>query len=245
MVRTSVTLLALALVAAACGAAPRPTAAPAAPAPPGEAQVQPAAPTRDLSKDGLPLLAEVHVGASAHIFQGGDDHVTLAVDNRGRDIQDLVIVAGPWLDEHGLAMGTTPSCNPDPDQGLIACGPIYSGRSANEILRAMPAHTGTFTYELRLYDREDGALHPIQSLDGRAISVTFSETVDPVTNQISSVNVTPPARRRRPRSQKKEPRPGGAGLFSVSQRSVETRCAAAPGEPCARCRPGRRRRRAP
>src|SRR5438477_5777513 len=79
------------LLAAGCGSTPHASVAVTrSPTPITE-------PTRDPGKDSLPLLAEVHVGASAHSFQGGDDHVGLVIDNRGRDLQDLVVLAPAWV----------------------------------------------------------------------------------------------------------------------------------------------------
>jgi len=167
------------LLTAGCGgdATPRPAAV-AAPAPPA------AAPTRDPSKDSLALMADIHLGASTHTWQGADDHVTMAVDNRGRDIQDLVVVAPQWIAEHGLGMGTTRSCIPDLDAGLVACGPLYTGQSMSIILRAFPDHVGTFAYELGVYDRENGQLVPVNGPDGRPAMFSFTEVVDPITNQL-------------------------------------------------------------
>lgn len=147
--------------------------------------------TRDPSKDSLPLVAEVHLGASDHTWRGADDHVTLTVDNRGRDIQDLVIASPAWVAEHGLAMGSTRSCLPNLDAGQIACGPIYSGKSMPVILRAMPAHVGSFHYELRVYDREGDNLLPVAGTDGRPVVFDFVEVVDPLTNQVPGGSFTP------------------------------------------------------
>lgn len=176
------------LLAAGCAAGPRDsssaTSPPPAPSP---------APTRDPAKDALPLVADVRLGASDHTFQGGDDHVTLSIDNRGRDIQDLVVRSPRWVAEHGLSMGSTRSCDPDPDAGLIACGPLYAGQSMPVILRAIPAHVGTFHYEMSLFDRENGTLVPVGGLDGRPVAFDFTEVVDPLTSQVPGGQFTPPA----------------------------------------------------
>ena len=150
-------------------------------------------PTRDPGKDSLPLLAEVHVGASAHSFQGGDDHVGLVIDNRGRDLQDLVVLAPAWVAEHGLAMGTSRACaDEDLSVGSIDCGPVFAGQTGSFALRAFPLHVGTFHYELRLYDREPAGLLPILGPDGQPLVASFDEVVDPVTNQIPGQYATPP-----------------------------------------------------
>lgn len=152
-----------------------------------------AAASRDPSRDTLPLLADVHLGASAHTFQGGDDHIGLVIENRGRDIQDLVVESPAWFAEHGLAMGTTRACGDvDLAAGSIDCGPVYAGLSGSFILRAYPEHVGTFHYEVRLADREGGALLAIAGPDGRPLVLSFGEVVDPVTNQIpGGSNPTP------------------------------------------------------
>ncbi|HEX6349472.1 MAG TPA: hypothetical protein VF160_08795 [Candidatus Dormibacteraeota bacterium] len=149
-------------------------------------------PARDPAKDTLPLVGELHVGASAHTFQGGDDHVGIEVDNRGRDFQDLVVLAPRWVGEHGLAMGTSHACaNVDLSAGAIDCGPVYAGQTGSFMLRAIPLHVGTFHYELRLYDQEASGLVPILTPDGQPMAASFDEVVDPVTNQIPGGYPTP------------------------------------------------------
>ncbi len=149
-------------------------------------------PTRDPGKDGLPLVAEVHVGASAHTFQGGDDHVGIVIDNRGRDLQDMVVMAPAWVAEHGLGMGTSHACaNEDLSVGSIDCGPVFAGQTGSFALRAFPHHVGTFHYEIRFYDRESSGLLPILSPDGRPVVAEVDEVVDPVTNQIPGQYATP------------------------------------------------------
>jgi hypothetical protein len=133
----------------------------------------------------------VSLGASPHTFQGGDDHVTLVVDNRGRDIHDLTIEAGPWLAEHTFSMGSSRYCQPDIEAGLISCGPVYAGDSLPVILRTTPAHVGTFHYELRLADRGAAGLLPIDSPEGSPIVLGFDEVVDQVTSQIPGGRFTP------------------------------------------------------
>lgn len=169
----------------ACGgtAVAPPAAAPAATPVP--------AATRDPARDSLPLVADVSLGASAHTWQGADDHVTLSITNRGRDILDLVVQAPAWIDEHGLAMGSTRSCTPNLDTGEIDCGPVYAGQSQAVILRAYPANVGTFTYQLRVFDRQPSGLAPIAGADGRPIAFEFQEVVDPLTNQIPGGRYTP------------------------------------------------------
>jgi hypothetical protein len=152
-----------------------------------------AAPSRDPSRDSLALTADIHLGASGHTWQGADDHLTLAVENRGRDIQDVVVVSPPWVAEHGLGMGTTRSCDPDLDAGLIACGPIYAGQSMAIILRGFPNHAGTFKYDVAVYDRENGRLVPISGVDGQPADFTFTEVVDPLTNQVPGGSYPPPS----------------------------------------------------
>jgi len=175
------------LLAAGCGSTPHASVAVTrSPTPITE-------PTRDPGKDSLPLLAEVHVGASAHSFQGGDDHVGLVIDNRGRDLQDLVVLAPAWVAEHGLAMGTSrASADEDLSVGSIDCGPVFAGQTWSFALRAFPLHVGTFHDELRLYDREPAGLLPILGPDGQPLVASFDEVVDPVTNQIPGQYATPP-----------------------------------------------------
>lgn len=181
--------VAAAMAAAACASTP---AAPPADAAPSMAASTPAPqPTRDPARDSLPLVADIHLGASNHTWQGADDHVTLSVDNRGRDIQDLVVQSPDWVAEHGLAMGSTRACLPNLDAGQVECGPIYAGESMPVILRAMPAHVGTFHYEMRVFDQEAGSLVPIVGSDGRPVVFDFVEVVDPLTNQIPGGVFTP------------------------------------------------------
>jgi len=139
-------------------------------------------------------MAEIHLGASAHTFQGGDDHVGLVIDNHGRDIQNLVVESHPWFAERGLGMGTTHSCGDvDVASGSVDCGPVYAGQTASVILRAFPEHIGTFHYEMHFADREGDALLPITGPDGQPIVLSFDEVVDPVTNQIPGGNNPPPS----------------------------------------------------
>ena len=166
------------MLVAACGGAAPATSAPAGAAAPS------AAPTRDPARDGLPLAATVHAAASAHTFQGGDDHLAIGVDNHGRDIQDLVLDSAPWVAEHTLAMGSTRGCDPDLAAGTVHCGPVFAGQSFGAVLRATPAHVGTFHYEVRLLAAEGGRLSPITGADGSPLVVAFDEVVDPVVAQV-------------------------------------------------------------
>ncbi len=180
-----------ALAVAACGgqAAWRPE-----PVVPGAAVASPTPePTRDPSKDSLPLVAEVSAGASQRSFQGGDDHITLTLENRGRDIEDLVIQASGWLAEHsGLGMGSSRACRPDLDTGEIDCGAVYAGQSMAIILRSFPAHYGTFTYEMRILARFGDRLLPVTRPDGTPAAFAFTEVVEPLTNQVPGGSYTPP-----------------------------------------------------
>ena len=112
-----------------------------------------AGPHREPALDDLPLVAEIYVGHSDHIFQGGDDHVTISVTNRGRDILDFVFKSPLWVEQHGLAMGSSKQCLPDLEQGLVACGPVYAGQDANFQLRAIPSDVGSWDYLGEFYDR--------------------------------------------------------------------------------------------
>jgi hypothetical protein len=151
----------------------------------------PVPPTRDPGKDSLPLVAVVYAAASPHTFQGGDDHLSIGVDNRGRDIQDLVLLSPPWVAEHGLAMGSTRGCDPDLEAGTIHCGPVYAGQDFTAVLRAIPAHIGRFHYRVGLYDLEAGGLQAIAGPDGNPAVVEFDELVDPVNQQIPGYRPDP------------------------------------------------------
>lgn len=179
-------ILALALLSAcAAGSSGRNPARAAATPPP------PAQPARDPGRDHLPLLAVVHAAASPHTFQGGDDHLSIGVDNRGRDIQDLVLVSPPWVAEHGLAMGSTKGCDPDLEAGTIHCGPVYAGQDFSAVLRAMPGHVGRFHYQVALYAQEAAGLQPIAGPDGSPAVIDFDEVVDPVTSQVPGYRPDP------------------------------------------------------
>jgi len=61
--------------------------------------------------------------------------------NTGRNITDLFIdLSGGdrWLDHHGIAMGTTSRCNPQPSTEGADCGPLPSGQELDVALRALP-----------------------------------------------------------------------------------------------------------
>lgn len=137
-------------------------------------------PTRDPARDGLPLRAAIDGGANLHSVQGADDHFGFRVENHGRDIQDLVVDAGPWLSQHTIAMGTSRACLFDLDAGLISCGPVYSGQLAGFTLRALPADVGDFHYVARFSSRENGVLKPIEMPDGGQAVIEFEEIVAPV-----------------------------------------------------------------
>lgn len=183
-------LAVLVVLLAGCGSEPgaapstSPTAAPSAAA----------ASARNPALDGQPLVADIRVGASDHIFAGGDDHVTIVVTNRGRDILHFAFVEPLWVDEHSLAMGATAACMPDPAAGLVDCGPVYAGQTARFLLRAMPADEGVFDYRARFFDRrDDGSMAPIGSPadPGTQVTATFRETVTAQGRQVPGYYATP------------------------------------------------------
>lgn len=194
-------LLSAAMIVA-CGCAghgPRPAQPPPAPLAGGDLTPLPvpsAAPRRDPALDALPLVAEIHVGSSDHIFQGGDDHVSIGVTNRGRDILHFVIRSPLWVEQHGLAMGSSRQCMPDLAAGLIDCGPVYAGQDVNFQLRAMPSDVGRWEYRAEFLDRApDGTLIPIGMPNAPAVPVVvlLHEEVTPVGLQIPGYRPEPTA----------------------------------------------------
>ena len=187
------TLLVLAVVG--CGGAAA-KAQPAA-APTSTSALTSPTPTRDPSRDGMPLMADVSARGTPHSFMGGDDHVTLGITNRGRDVQDLVIDTGTWLYGHTIAMGTSAACNVDPaNQNLLDCGPVYSGEQRSFSIKAFPEDSGNYHYEMRFFSRENGQLVPIVDASGVQQVAVFDEVVDAQGNQVQGYNppVTPTAK---------------------------------------------------
>jgi hypothetical protein len=128
------------------------------------------------------LSAEVNLRASPGIFLGGDDHVTLVLQNTGRDVGDLGLAMSlkeDWLAHHSMAMGTSPRCHLDASLHGFACGPVRSGESAAIVLRATASDPGTFDYGVAFYDMAGGP-HAIQGSDGGDLVATFQETVTPL-----------------------------------------------------------------
>lgn len=121
--------------------------------------------------------------ASTGIFLGGDDHVTVGVHNLGRDITDLAIGMGlrdSWLGGHGIAMGTSRSCEIDQQLGGFDCGPVRAGESVSFQLRALPNAVGSFSYAAAFFDRSTGGLQQIKGGDGGDLVVAWTETVTPI-----------------------------------------------------------------
>ena len=180
---------ALLLVTAGCAGSVQGSTGPVAKSP-AAASPSPV-PTRDPSRDSMPLVADVMARGSLHSFEGGDDHITFGIQNRGRDVQALVIDAGPWLQEHDIAMFTTNSCNFETDPDLIVCGPVYSGEGMSVVVHAFPLHAGTFHYEVRFFSRENGHLSPILDASGRQSVIGVDELVDPQGRQVQGYVPTP------------------------------------------------------
>lgn len=141
-------------------------------------------PTHDPSKDTLPLTADVFARGSLHSFAGGDDHVTLGITNRGRDVSEVVIDAGAWLQEHSIAMGTSAACNVESNPDLITCGPVFAGEQRTYSIKAFPLTAGTFHYKLRFFSRENGRLVPIVDAAGVQVVISLDEEVDPQGRQV-------------------------------------------------------------
>lgn len=163
-------LLCVIALLAGCGPAP----APAAEAPLSDAPVV----------DATSLVADVYASGSLHTFAAGDDHLSLGIVNRGRDIAELAIDAGPWLDEHTIAMGTSAVCDVDPPARLITCGPVPSGGHLSVQIRALPINAGHFQYRVRFFSRESGRLLPILDASGRQRVITVDEFVDAAGRQV-------------------------------------------------------------
>jgi hypothetical protein len=124
----------------------------------------------------------VNVRASTGIFIGGDDHVSIAIQNTGRDIGRLGIAIGlydDWLEHHTLAMGSAPRCRIEAAIEGFDCGAVRSGEAVGIVLRATADDVGTFRYGLRFYDLS-GGLEPVTKPDGGDLVMTFEETVTPL-----------------------------------------------------------------
>jgi hypothetical protein len=128
---------------------------------------------------------------SRSAFVGGDDHIGFVIENHGRDIRELVIDVGPWLEQHQIAMGGSRFCDSDPATDTIDCGAVYSGQTLSVSIHAFPGQAGDFHYTARFYDREDGRLVPIVGMDGAPAIVQLEEVVDPQTNQVPGYVPTP------------------------------------------------------
>jgi hypothetical protein len=176
--------LSLSLIVAACGAG-APYAKP----------VNPVAST--IASTNLPAVgqssfaATVTVTGTAATFQGGDDHLTIYVVNRGRPIDRFVMAAGPWLAEHSFAMGSTRLCDQDPTQEYIQCGPIAAGASVGYTLRSIPNAVGDFTFTFRPFALEGSTLVPISDGSGVEQVLTYREQVTPLNNQIPGYRPDP------------------------------------------------------
>lgn len=168
--RSALGLLCAVTLLAGCG---RPSD-PAAEAPPSAAPVV----------DATNLAADVYASGSLHTFAGGDDHLSLGIVNRGRDVAELAVDAGPWLDEHTIAMGTSPVCDVDAAARLITCGPVPSGQHLSVQIRALPIDPGHFQYRVRFFSRESGRLLPILDASGRQRVITVDEFVDNAGRQV-------------------------------------------------------------
>jgi hypothetical protein len=156
----------------ACGSNAGPHAAGSSPRPS-------ASPSHGIAVNASTLSAEVNVRASSGIFVGGDDHVSLVVQNTGRDIGRLGIDMGlqdDWVAHHTMAMGTTPRCQLDLGLRGFDCGSISSGDTAAMVLRATPDDPGSFRYAVAFYDLSAGR-EPIKRTDGGGLIVSFEETV--------------------------------------------------------------------
>ena len=178
----------LTLLAAACASATAPGQAQRATPTPAAAKPLP---TRDTQKDSLPLQAAVRGSGSRSAFVGGDDHIGFVIENRGRDIRELMIDIGPWLDQHEIALGSSRFCDADPATNALDCGPVYSGQTVSVSIHAFPGQAGDFHYTAHFYDREDGRLVPVVGLDGALATVQLEEIVDPQTNQVPNYIPTP------------------------------------------------------
>jgi hypothetical protein len=129
------------------------------------------------------LSAQAYVRASTGIFLGGDDHVSMVVENTGRDIGRLGIGMGvydDWLEHHTLAMGSAARCEIDAAIKGFDCGEIKSGETAGMVLRATPNDIGRFKFGLRFYDLSSPGMPEVKAPDGGDLMVTFEETVTPI-----------------------------------------------------------------
>ena len=181
-----VALTALFALVAACGAPGREPASSA----PSPAAAAPAA--TSTSPDPRPLAATVTVTGSRSIFQGGDDHIVVYVVNRGRRIDRFALSAGPWLEEHSFAMGSTRLCDQDSTEQYILCGPIEPGQSIGYTIRSIPSSIGEFEFSFRPYEESGGRWVPIPDPAGGEQVLTLRESVGPQTNQVRGYYGTPP-----------------------------------------------------
>jgi hypothetical protein len=180
--RIAVVLVAL-TVLAACGGTSRPAARATAPA-----RTPTPAPSPSVSVDRSTLSAQVWSGppAGAPVPVGYDDHIGFVIVNTGRDIASLFIdLSGGdrWLDHHGIAMGTTPRCNPEAAAEGVECGPLASGEELDVALRALPNTPGTLHYTARFFDRTGTGMQEIRRPDGGPLVISFDETVVPQAGQ--------------------------------------------------------------
>ena len=139
------------------------------------------------------MVADVSARGSPHSFAGGDDHVTLGITNRGRDVLELAVEPGEWLHDHTIAMGTSAACNVETNPDLIVCGPVYSGEQRSFSIKAFPLSAGTFHYEMRFFSREHGQLVPIVDASGTQQVIRLDELVDPIGQQVPGYNPPPAA----------------------------------------------------
>ncbi len=177
-------LAVLSTVAVSCGPLAPSTAAAKSPAT-KVASPAPASPDTQL------LAARVTVSGTATTFQGGDDHLTIYVVNRGRRIDRFVLSAGPWLAEHSFAMGTTPLCDQDATQQYIQCGPVATGASVGYTLRSIPSAVGDFTFTFRPFAMERSTLVPIPDGPGAEQVLIYREQVTPLSNQVPGYRPDP------------------------------------------------------
>jgi hypothetical protein len=139
----------------------------------------------------MPLVADVTAHGSPHSFQGGDDHITFGIDNKGRDVQDLVIDAGAWLREHTIGMFTNKQCDFETNPDLIVCGPVYTEQQIAYAIHAFPLDVGTFHYDVRFFSRENGRLVPILDATGRQAVIRVDELVDSQSQQVQGAVPSP------------------------------------------------------
>ena len=119
--------------------------------------------------------------------------MTFGISNNGRDVQQLAIDPGAWLQDHTIAMGTSPACDVETSPDLIVCGPVYSGEQRSYSIKAFPVAEGTFRYEMRFFSREQGRLMPIVDASGVQQVIGVDEVVDPQSRQVPGYVPTPSA----------------------------------------------------